>query len=163
MSFGKSSVASRFYLTNRHCERTCCLWTPRGRGTWAMTQPRKVQPRSLERRSSTQTAPPPQHSASLTDDECTRLIALLEIKLSTIYISPEVGKMMAVALHENVANGNYKSIASPQLLAETLTADLYRVSQDRHVFVSFKEAPPKLTRCPPAKSATGPSRLMKRH
>jgi CubicO group peptidase (beta-lactamase class C family) len=60
--------------------------------------------------------------------------------LETIYVSPEIGKELAIQVRSNFDSGAYDGIASPAQLAEALTRDLREVNNDKHLSVRFDAA-----------------------
>jgi len=53
------------------------------------------------------------------------------------YIFPDMAKKMGDLIKQNLAAGNYNNVDDPIKFAETLTADLQSVSNDKHIRVRF--------------------------
>jgi hypothetical protein len=53
------------------------------------------------------------------------------------YIFPDLAKKMGDLIKQNLAAGSYEGIDDPMKFAETLTADLQSVSNDKHIRVRF--------------------------
>jgi len=53
------------------------------------------------------------------------------------YIFPDLAKKMGTLIKQNLAAGSYDGIDDPMKFAETLTADLQSVSNDKHIRVRF--------------------------
>lgn len=58
------------------------------------------------------------------------------------YVFPETAQKMEAALKKNLADGRYKDIDDPEILASRLKADLIEVSHDKHINVFYMEKEP---------------------
>jgi hypothetical protein len=75
----------------------------------------------------------------LTNDERSKVVYSIGILLQKNYIFPEIADSMSATIINNLRNGLYQSIFSPEDYAEKLTQDLQSVSHDKHVRVIFNE------------------------
>jgi len=57
--------------------------------------------------------------------------------LNDNYVFPDMAKKMGDLIKQNLAAGNYNNVDDPMKFAETLTADLQSVSNDKHIRVRF--------------------------
>jgi C-terminal processing protease CtpA/Prc len=69
--------------------------------------------------------------------ERTKLIDAIATKVDAEYVFPDLAKKMADAIRAHAARGDYNAVASANLLAAKLTADLREVSHDRHLMVEY--------------------------
>src|SRR2546422_7601440 len=58
------------------------------------------------------------------------------------YVFPDTAVAMERAIRDRVRRGEYERITSAQTLADSLTAHLQAVSQDRHLRVRYSDEPP---------------------
>ena len=58
-----------------------------------------------------------------------------------MYVYPEKGEQIADSLQDKLDNGDYESFTDPNILSDRLTADLRRLSEDKHWSISYKENP----------------------
>jgi C-terminal processing protease CtpA/Prc len=61
--------------------------------------------------------------------------------LNAYYVFPDKAKAMEAALRAHEAHGDYAKLTSAEEFARTLTEDLQRVSNDRHLEVAYSERP----------------------
>jgi retinol-binding protein 3 len=62
-------------------------------------------------------------------------------RLKESYVFPEIAAQMERAIHARMESGDYDRITSSATLAQTLTSDLRRVNNDRHLEVTYKSEP----------------------
>ena len=67
--------------------------------------------------------------------------------IESCYVFPDVAKKCSKFLKEQLENGSYDSITDPETFAQTVTADLRLVSEDKHIVLEFDlpsaELPPE--------------------
>ena len=107
-------------------------------------------------------APRPPDSASrqtdrtLSASEKRQVIAALARALRDDYAYPALGDTLATMLERHQAHGDYTSISAGQQFADTLTAQMYAISHDGHMHLSYSSRPvPPLP--PPGASRGEPS------
>ena len=83
------------------------------------------------------------HPADLTVDAATRrqVIDGVLARLTEAYVFPDTAVAMERAIRDRVRRGEYERITSAQTLADSLTAHLQAVSQDRHLRVRYSDEP----------------------
>ncbi len=70
-----------------------------------------------------------------------QVLESLIANLNATYVFPDKAKAMETALRSRQQRGEYEKIASAEEFAATLTDDLRRVSDDRHLDVGYSEKP----------------------
>ena len=78
---------------------------------------------------------------TIDSDRRARVIDGMLKHLSERYVFPDVAERIAVAIRQNLKNGEYDHITSALTFAETLRAQLREISQDQHVWVNFSFEP----------------------
>src|SRR3989449_8355913 len=83
------------------------------------------------------------HPADLTVDAATRreVIGGVRAGLREADVLPDTAVAMERAIRDRVRRGEYERITSAQTLADSLTAHLQAVSQDRHLRVRYSDEP----------------------
>jgi hypothetical protein len=71
-----------------------------------------------------------------------KIIAVLTREFNAVYVFPETAKKMEDALKKNLAEGRYKSIDDPEILAQRLKEDMIAVSHDKHINIIYMEKEP---------------------
>ena len=81
--------------------------------------------------------------ADMTVDAATRrqVIDGVLARLTEAYVFPDTAVAMERAIRDRVRRGEYERITSAQALADSLTAHLQAVSQDRHLRVRYSDEP----------------------
>jgi hypothetical protein len=82
--------------------------------------------------------PPPQADRAITADERAAVIDGALERLAAAYVYPDLAKKMEDDVRARLARKEYDSITSASMLADTLTADLQRVSHDKHLRVVYR-------------------------
>jgi hypothetical protein len=62
------------------------------------------------------------------------------VKLNKYYVFSEVAKQMEVHLHKQLVSKQYDTVGNETLFANLLTADLRKISNDKHLHVNFSAA-----------------------
>jgi hypothetical protein len=95
--------------------------------------------------------PPP--GPDMTIDGAMRIAVLDGVakELKDFYIFPDVATRMAEALQQRRGRGEYDTITSARIFAETLTSHLREVSSDKHLTVNYSS-----TVVPPSRTRHGP-------
>jgi hypothetical protein len=71
-----------------------------------------------------------------------KIVESLTREFKENYVFPETAQKMEAALKKNLADGRYKDIDDPEILASRLKADLIEVSHDKHINVFYLEKDP---------------------
>lgn len=71
-----------------------------------------------------------------------KIVETLTREFQENYVFPETAQKMEAALKKNLAEGRYKDIDDPEILASRLKADLIEVSHDKHINVFYLEKDP---------------------
>jgi hypothetical protein len=71
-----------------------------------------------------------------------KIVESLTREFNENYVFPETAQKMEAALKKNLADGRYKDIDDPEILASRLKADLIDVSHDKHINVFYMEKDP---------------------
>ncbi|MGE5814911.1 MAG: S41 family peptidase [Acidobacteriota bacterium] len=85
-----------------------------------------------------QQPPAAQPERAITAEERLAVIQGALERLNTAYVYPDVAKKMEEDIRARLARKEYERITSASALAETLTADLQRVSRDKHLRVVYR-------------------------
>jgi hypothetical protein len=83
----------------------------------------------------------------------TKIVESLTREFKENYVFPETAAKMEAALKQNLADGRYKDIDDPEILASRLKADLIEVSHDKHINVFYMEQDPGNAEVNPAVQA----------
>ena len=78
-----------------------------------------------------------QKVSQLTPKEQQTVVDSISSKLNANYVFPKVATQMSSSIKSKLGNGSYTSIIDPQEFANTLTADLRAISNDKHIRVTF--------------------------
>ncbi|HET9240166.1 MAG TPA: S41 family peptidase [Oligoflexus sp.] len=71
-----------------------------------------------------------------------KIVESLTREFKENYVFPDVAAKMESALKKNLADGRYKDIDDPEILANRLKVDLIEVSHDKHINVFYREKDP---------------------
>lgn len=82
-----------------------------------------------------------------------KIVESLTREFNENYVFPETAQKMEAALKKNLADGRYKDIDDPEILANRLKADLIEVSRDKHINVFYMEKDPGNPEVNPAAEA----------
>jgi hypothetical protein len=82
-----------------------------------------------------------------------KIVESLTLEFNENYVFPETAQKMEAALKKNLADGRYKDIDDPEILANCLKADLIEVSRDKHINVFYMKQDPGNPEVNPAAEA----------
>jgi hypothetical protein len=104
-------------------------------------------------------APRPRDSAfqetdrTLSASDKSQVIAALAQALRDNYAYPAIGDTLATMLERHEAHGDYASISAGKQFADTLTAQMYAISHDGHMHLSYSSRP--IPPLPPSRASRG--------
>lgn len=75
--------------------------------------------------------------AQLTIKNKKDIVDSLVVKLNSYYVFPQAAKQMEQQLYRQMANKYYDTISSEKVFSDFLTADLRRISNDKHLHVNY--------------------------
>jgi Peptidase family S41/N-terminal domain of Peptidase_S41 in eukaryotic IRBP/Glycogen recognition site of AMP-activated protein kinase len=75
--------------------------------------------------------------AQLTYLKRTEVIDSVIAKLNRYYIFPEMAKQMGTHLRKQLVDKKYETVSSESVFADILTAELQKISNDKHLHISF--------------------------
>jgi retinol-binding protein 3 len=75
----------------------------------------------------------------VSDAELARLVDTLVFRLRTTYLDTAIGRRMSEVVRRGQIAGHYSRLVSPLMLADSITAQLRRVSGDSHMRVRYRQ------------------------
>jgi retinol-binding protein 3 len=79
-------------------------------------------------------------NAQLTEKQKKEVVDSIMVKLNKYYVFPEVAKQLEIHLPKKLAKAPYNTVSNETLFADLLTADLQKLSNDKHLHVNFSAA-----------------------